>query len=101
MIESVPPTAWAALTGAIGALAGWVSTKGKNRADAASSLTRAAVDIVNELQEEVARLRTRLDVEMADHGGCRERLTTVERRLQVTIDYLHDLGIDVPDGTGE
>lgn len=95
---------WAALIAATGTIAGIVGKRSKTRADAASVLTDGALKVVQELQEEVTRLRK-------DRDYDRERMRTIEAaqreerewcdmRINQLVASLRQEGIDVPPAPG-
>jgi len=72
-MEVLPPAAWAAVAAVVSGVVGVISGRSGNKADAASALTGAAVQVVNELQEEVGRLRDRLAAIEAEVIDCERR----------------------------
>ena len=105
-----PIQVWAAITAAVGGIAGFLGNRSGNRADAAATLTDGALRIVQELQDENARIRERLPAieeeqhrervafraEREQHARDRARW---ERRMNQLIRVLHDHQIDVPPET--
>lgn len=91
MISDLPTGAWAAITAAIGAAVGWVTTRGTNRADAAQKITAASISLVNELQEQNASLHREVDDLRAENAKLRGEVRGLKvqvDRLQVSIDRL-------------
>lgn len=78
-----PPAAWAAATAFVGGLIGLVTSRGKDRADVASALTASAMAVVNELQEEVTRLRDRLTEVEREVRDCEDRYDELRRRIDM------------------
>ena len=76
-MQELPPAVWASITATIGAVIGVLSGRTVRRADAAAALTTSALAIVNELQEDIARLRARL-----------EHLEKVERDYELRVNAL-------------
>jgi hypothetical protein len=76
-MQELPPAIWAAITATVGTVIGVLSGRTVRRADAAAALTTSALAIVNELQEEIARLRARL-----------EHLEKVERDYEARVNKL-------------
>jgi|GEM_PF-4516199 len=72
-MDSIPPAAWAAVAALVSGVVGVLSGRGTNKADAASQLTGAAVQIINELQEELAQVRLRLEAIEAEVVDCERR----------------------------
>ena len=72
-MENLSAAAWAAIAAAVSGVVGFLSSRGTNRADAASQLTGAAVQVVNELQEELASVRQRLVALEAEVIDCERR----------------------------
>lgn len=87
----ISPSAWAAITAAVGTLIGFLGSRPKNRADAAAALTASAITIVNELQDEVARHRDRIESLELEVHEC-------ESRYDVLLTYLRTQGINPPGG---
>lgn len=59
-MDSIPAGAWAALTAIAGAVIGWLTSRPKAKAETSVLLTESALTIVQELQEEIVRLRDRV-----------------------------------------
>ena len=92
-MDDIPPQLWAAITAAVGTALGFVSARPRNRADAASALTKSAVDIVNELQEEL-KIQRGLSKKLAEEiETCEMRyrvLVGEMERLRVRLDHLEE-----------
>lgn len=99
-----PVQLWAAIIAAVGTFGGIIGKRSNNRADAASVLTDGALRVVQELQEEVTRLREERDKDAAWFG---DRLTKLEAaqleerlwcdmRINQLVAALHAEGIEVP-----
>ena len=82
MIDAIPASAWAALTAVIGGVIGWITTRSRNKADAAGRLTESAMAFVNEMQEEIHRLQYRLEHVESDNHDKAERLRKVEAEIE-------------------
>lgn len=95
-----PVQLWAALIAATGTIAGIIGKRSNTRADAASVLTDGALKVVQELEEEVTRLRK-------DRDYDRERMRHIEAaqraerewcdmRTNQLVTAMRAEGIDVP-----
>jgi hypothetical protein len=99
-----PPQLWALFIAAVGAVASWLSKRSNNKADAASVLTSNALKIVDELQDEVSRLRKRLNaVESTNRSQIsqlykaqQQERDWCDQRINQLVQALHDEGIEVP-----
>lgn len=80
-MDSIPPAAWAAIAAVVSGIVGVISGRGGNRADAASQLTGAAVQIINELQEELAQVRVRLEAVEAEVIDCERRYDELKAQV--------------------
>jgi len=92
-MDDFPPQLWAAITAAVGTLLGFVSARPRNRADVASALTSSAIDIVNELQEEL-KIQRGLSKRLAEEiESCELKYKVLigeMERLRVRLDHLED-----------
>jgi hypothetical protein len=95
VIETIPPAAWAAMTAAVGAVAGWWTTRGKNEADIAAVHAETSITLLHEMRDENKRLRERLESVEAEVVDCEERYDRVEIQYNKVIRYLRDQGCDV------
>lgn len=99
-----PPQVWAAVVALVGTLAGIAGRHTNSRADAASTLTDGALRVVQELQEEVTRLRgdaqadaRRWEKRLAKvEAAQREERAWCDMRIGQLVDALSAEGIDVP-----
>lgn len=99
-----PVQLWAAVVAAVGTIAGVVGRRSNSRADAASVLTDGALKVVQELQEEVSRLRTDRDKDRERWERRLNRLEAAQReerqwcdmRIGQLVQALHSEGIEVP-----
>ncbi len=99
MIESIPPAAWAAVTAAVGGIAGWLSTRGKNEADIAAVHAETSITLLHEMQDENKRLRARLEAVEAEVVACEDRYDLLKDEHDKVVRYLRDQGFDqVPGG---
>jgi len=95
---------WAAIVAAVGTIAGIVGKRSNSRADAASVLTDGALRVVQELQEEVSRLRKDRDEDRKRWEQRHSKLEAAQReerewcdmRIGQLVQALHAEGIDVP-----
>lgn len=92
-MESWPPQVWAAIVGTVGLLVTAVSKRAPSRADAAATLTGGALQLVNELQEELAVMRRRMTTLEDQQETERE---TCDARINQLVQALHAAGIDIP-----
>ena len=76
-----PPAAWAAITGVVATIAGFIGTRKKDSADAATRLTDASLSLVNELQEELRSMRTRLEAVEREVRDCERRYEDLLREV--------------------
>lgn len=88
-----PPQVWAFFIAVVGAGSGWAGKKSNNRADAAATLTDGALKIVQELQEELALIRTRMARLEAEQRHERD---WCDMRIEQLVKSMHAEGIDVP-----
>ena len=99
-----PPQLWAALVAFAGTIAGIIGRHTNSRADAAATLTDGALRVVQELQEEVTRLRSdaekdarRWEKRMAKlEAAQREERSWCDMRIGQLVAALSAEGIDVP-----
>ena len=81
-MDALPPAAWAAIAAAASGVVGIISGRAGSKADAASQLTGAAIQVVNELQEEIEKLRIRLAAVEAEVLDCEHRYEELRSRLR-------------------
>lgn len=95
-----PVQLWAGLIAAAGALAGTIGKRAGLKADAASTLTDGALRVVQELQEEVTRLRKDRDFDRARmaelEAAQREERAWCDMRITQLVTALRAEGIQVP-----
>ena len=77
----LPPAAWAAITGVVATVAGILGSRKKDSADAATRLTDASLSLVNELQEELRAMRTRLETIEREIRDCERRYEDLLREV--------------------
>lgn len=87
------PTIIVAFIAAVPGIAALLAARGKNRADAASTLTGAALQMVNELQEQIRAARDdaiQLTAQLATTRAELSRVTSAQLEQSVLISTMRD-----------
>ena len=82
MTESIPAAAWGMVAAVVGALVGWLSTRVKTKADAASVQSETSIDWIRELRTEIERLQTKIGVIEAALTDSKARYRLLDTRYE-------------------
>lgn len=89
MLLGIDGATWTAIGAVLAAaLAGWCTVwaaRGRNRVDASSSAMTAAINLINELQQERDGIR---DVLRADIKSCTWRISHLEGRMSMLVMHI-------------
>ena len=80
--------------GVLGTIASWIVNRKPQQADYASKLLDATVPAYETLSKRLAAVE-------AQNDECQKRSERLERKCEKMIEYLHSVGLDVPDGMGD
>lgn len=114
MLESIPPAGWTAITGAVAALIGWLSTRRVSKADVMEKQTESSIRWIEAMDNGMRGLRGRLGEMEAELAQCHDANATQLAHMRLEIDdcerrheavvaelgrletYLREQGFDYP-----